>query len=85
MEEVKAKISYQEFTKWVLYFRENPPIREHLNNLSANIAYTVYSVNAGKKGKRLKFDDFRLDYKQEEAQAQDQVVKAFQALKGIRK
>ena len=85
MEEVKAKLSYQEFTKWVLYFRENPPIREHQNNLSANVAYTVYSVNAGKKGKRLKFDDFRLNYKQEEKQTQTDIFNAFKSLKGIKK
>ncbi len=60
----------------MLYFRENPPINEHLNNVGANIAYTVYNCNTTKRSRKLKFKDFKLNYKrsamtQEERLAED--------------
>ncbi len=37
-------------------------MREHINNVGGLISYTIYSSSAGKK-KKLKFQDFILDYK----------------------
>lgn len=46
-----------------MFYKTNPPIREHINLVGAQIAYTVAMSNADKKTRlKLKFDDFRLDY-----------------------
>ena len=53
-------VTSEEFQLYMLYFRENPPINEHLNNVGANIAYTVYNCNTTKRSRKLKFKDFKL-------------------------
>ena len=47
----------------LLYYKENPPLNEHINNIGANIAYTIYQCNANKKSKKLNFKDFKIDYR----------------------
>ena len=54
----KESISFAEFNEWGLYFNEFPPIRDMINLCTANVAHTVYVMNRGKGGKKLKLDDF---------------------------
>lgn len=51
-------MSFAEFNEWILYFRDSPPLKDMLNLCTANIAYTVYSMNRGKGGKKLTIEDF---------------------------
>jgi len=52
----------KEYQMRLLYYRQFPPMHEHINNIGANIAFTVYQCNATKKSKKLNFADFKLNY-----------------------
>tara|TARA_R110002167_G_scaffold259274_1_gene465799 strand:+ start:367 stop:651 length:285 start_codon:yes stop_codon:yes gene_type:complete len=60
--EVKARVSYIEYYDWLLFFKKNPPMREHLNNVGAIISNTVFNSAQGQR-KRLKLEDFKVTYK----------------------
>ena len=65
LSEVKAEmeqVTYYEYQQYLLYYRQFPPMHEHINNIGANIAYTVYQCNREKKSKKLDFEDFKLNY-----------------------
>jgi hypothetical protein len=51
-----------EYQMRLLYYQQFPPMHTHINNIGANIAYTIYQCNATKKSKKLKFEDFKLNY-----------------------
>ena len=70
-----------EYQMRLLYYRENPPINDHINNIGANIAYTIYQCNATKKSKKLTFEDFKIDYKRanmDETERVEDDLKKFQ-------
>jgi len=60
--EAMESTTYYEYQMRILYYRQFPPMHEHINNVGANIAYTVYQCNATKKSKKLNFEDFKLNY-----------------------
>ena len=82
--EAKQKITPQAFIDWLTFFETNPPMREHLNNCQANIAYTIAAVNRGKGQRKSKATDFRLDYKEaiktKEQKVTDKINKFFGGL-----
>lgn len=41
---------------------QRPSAEDHLSNVGALIANTIYNCNASKKSKKLTFEDFRIDY-----------------------
>lgn len=67
-----------EYQMRLLYYRENPPLSEHINNIGANIAYTVYQCNAGKKSKKLNFEDFKINYKRANMDDSERLVDDFE-------
>jgi len=50
----------------------NPPLRDQINQVGANICYTIYSCSMGKKQK-LKFKDLLLKY-ETEIKTQEQIL-----------
>jgi hypothetical protein len=52
----------KEYQLRLLYYRQYPPMHDHINNIGANIAFTIYQCNATKKSKKLNFEDFKLNY-----------------------
>ncbi len=74
--EVKKKVSYSEYCDWLLFFKTNPPMREHINNVGALIANTVYNCSQGQK-KRLKFKDFKIDYQEATKTDQERLADNF--------
>ena len=60
--EEMEQMTYYEHQQYILYYRQFPPMHEHINNIGANVAFTVYQCNATKKSKKLSFEDFKLNY-----------------------
>lgn len=74
--EAKARVSFVEFLQWVKYFKINPPAKDHLNIVGANIAYTIFSVMKGKGGPSLELKDFMLDYEKANMTQADKMAAA---------
>ena len=75
--EVMEQTTHYEYQMRLLYYRQYPPMHEHINNIGANIAYTVYQCNANKKSKRLNFEDFRLNYTRASMNDEDKMLDDF--------
>jgi len=69
--------THYEYQMRLLYYRQYPPMHEHINNIGANIAYTVYQCNANKKSKKLNFEDFRLNYTRASMNDEDKMLDDF--------
>ena len=61
MQEALESTSQYEFELRLLKYNR-PSLEDHMSNVGALIANTIYNCNAGKKSKKLTFDDFRIDY-----------------------
>ena len=75
--EAKQRVSYSEYCDWLLFFKTNPPMRQHINNIGALIGNTVYNCAQGTK-KRLKFKDFLIDYQDLTMTDEERLKKSFE-------
>ncbi len=78
--EVKSEMeamTYYEYEQYLLYYRQFPPMHEHINNIGANISYTIYQCNATKKSKKLEFTDFKLNYIRSSMDGNDKMLDDF--------
>jgi hypothetical protein len=66
-----------EFCDWLLFFKTNPPMRQHINNIGALIGNTIYNCAQGTK-KRLKFKDFLIDYQDLTMTDEERLRKSFE-------
>jgi len=80
--QAKAQIDTEQFQEFVLYFRDYPPINDHLTLLLGQVSHTVWSANWSRGKKRLKLKDFMPDYRKAYMTQED---KAREAVKAIRK
>lgn len=60
--EAKMRLTPQEFADKLTFWETHPTMYDHINNCTANIAYTIAATNRG-KGRLVPFDKFLIDYK----------------------
>ena len=60
--EAKMRLTPQEFADKLTFWETHPPMYDHINTCTANIAYTIAATNRG-KGRLVPFDKFLIDYK----------------------
>lgn len=61
----------EDFNGWLSYYSDRPTLYEHIGYCTALTCYTMYKVNAGKKGV-VPFDEFIPSYMNPKKQQQKQ-------------
>ena len=80
--ECQERIDSEEFTYWQAYYNLDPFGNERGDLQAGMMAYTTAASHAGKKGKKLKFEDFVLKFQDDKKRMTDpkQIMNYFKTL-----